>query len=142
MLRVVAALVIATAFAAVVGWKSTAPSQGARACRPAQDDIMRGLVAEAKHMVATPKSERMREILRLPAMDSALVRPIELDSLCRQAVQTINQERGGIDSSRMVYLVQVGRVYWAEDPKIQAGEYVKTFIMDSTLTTILSRPLR
>jgi hypothetical protein len=140
--RSVGALIAAVTLVALIGWKPSPSVQRTDACRPSTDGTMRGLAAEARHLVVTPKLEQMRGILHVPAMDSALVRPIQSDSLCRKAVQTINRERGGIDSSRTIYLVQIGPVYWAEDPTIQAGEDVKTFIMDSALTTILSRPLR
>ena len=111
-------------------------------CGPTGDVVMRGLLAEAKHMVATPRLKSIQDSMRVPAVDSAVIRPIQSDSLCILAARTINRSHGGVDSSRTIYLVQLGHVFWAEDTTIRAGEYVQTFILDSTLTTILSKPFR
>ena len=111
-------------------------------CGPAADDVMPGLVAEAKHLVSGPKLQKARNDLHVPALDSALVHAVQSDSLCSLAAQTINRARGGIDSSRTIYLVKAGSVYWAEDRSIRAGEYIVTFILDSSLTAILSKPFR
>lgn len=112
------------------------------ACGPV-DERMRGLVAETRALVSKPTLRTLREALKIPMLDSSLVRPVQIDSLCQLAVRTINRERRVPDTtSRTVHLVSIGSVYWADDPTLRAGEYTLSFVLDSTLTTVLSRPGR
>ena len=112
-------------------------------CGPSNDENMRHFLDGARFLVSAPTQAKMRGILNVDAMDPALVKPIQWDSLCNLAGRTISRDRNQPDTtSRTVYLVSMGRVYWAEDTTIQAGEFVGTYILDSSLTKVLSRPLR
>ena len=128
----------------LVAWNGGyAVGPAASSCGQPADETMRSLVAGARHLVSAPSQAKMRGILNVDAMDPALVKPIQWDSLCNLAGRTISRDRNQPDTtSRTVYLVSMGRVYWAEDTTIQAGEFVGTYILDSSLTKVLSRPLR
>ena len=111
-------------------------------CGPSNDENMRHFLDGARFLVSAPTQAKMRGILNVDAMDPALVKPIQSDSLCTLAARTINRDQKQPDTtSRTVYLVRMGRVYWAEDTTMHAGEWIRSVIMDSTLTRILSRPL-
>lgn len=137
MHRIITALGTASVLLALTTtWPAVASRESS--CGGVRDPEMVELLEFVRHMTL-PLFASNRAALHLPFVDSSAVQPVKSDSVCRLAAMVINSERGNVDSSRTIYLIDFGgKAYWAKDPKIAAGEYVQTFILDSTLTRILA----
>ncbi len=87
--------------------------------------------------------QEWRDIMNLPVVPASEITVVQTDSLCMKAGRLINLafERP-VDEQRSIFLIRVGnRRYWAEDHYLHYGGHVYRFIIDSTLTTILSETL-
>lgn len=109
------------------------------------DRQMTELVRYLKTLVSatTPDLIRVRNSIAVPAMDSALVRPIYTRALCRQAGVLLNRNLHLADTaSRVVYLAQIGDRYWAEERTVPGEHYIVGLVIDRTLTRVLAHPGR
>jgi hypothetical protein len=107
-------------------------------CAP-NDGFLEGNARWLRQVVAesTARYAVARDSLRLPVMDSLLVQPVLVDSLCARAGVTINRDRGLPDSTgRAVYLIQLDTIYWAADTTITAGEFVVGYFLNARLDSV------
>ncbi|MCB9519217.1 MAG: hypothetical protein H6691_09905 [Gemmatimonadales bacterium] len=77
----------------------------------------------------------------LAPMDPSLVRPIDSDSLCQVAGRTIDdlvRPDAGYQPRRL-FLVRAGAVYLAVDSALRRTLEGEGFVLDSTLSRVLSR---
>jgi hypothetical protein len=80
----------------------------------------------------------------LPATDSSRVHAIDADSLCVRAGQAIDQSRSMLVSyrPRRFFLIRAGDVYLAVDTSLVRSTSGVAFLLDSTLSRVLSRGRR
>ncbi|MES2305107.1 MAG: hypothetical protein V4558_06355 [Gemmatimonadota bacterium] len=116
-----------------------ATSQSGGACGEATHPKSAALAAYAKRFVSLPAFQRFRDQFHVPTADSSSVRIEAVDSLCVRASALISQVLNEPESTaRRIYLVKAGEVFFAEDPKVKSGEWTKTYVIDSSMTRILS----
>jgi hypothetical protein len=73
-------------------------------------------------------------------MDSLKVVVVTERALCSRAADLIGPHNKG--RSAVVTLIQLDTLYWVEDAQKRAGEYIPGFIVDRTISQIISRPFR
>ena len=126
----------------VIAWSDRGERVSFKSVCAANDEHMTELLVYLRHFVSSTKPglQVSRDSARIPTIDPARVQPVRQNTVCARAARLINRELHRPDStSRVVYVVRIGSRYWAEDPTYHAGEYIQGFVVDSTVTTILSR---
>lgn len=104
------------------------------------DDFSDSLLAQARYALSFPKLGYLFEGSGLDVIDQTRIVPVQSDSLCRLAARTVNRDLQQPDSVvRAIYLLRVGRLYWAVDRSVNAGRFYTVLIVDGTLTRILHR---
>jgi len=112
-------------------------------CERIDDSTASELVDYAKRRVAS--SERADSgLVALPATDTSLIHAIDADSLCQRAGHAIDQSRSMLISyrPRRFFLVRAGDVYLAVDTSLARSTSREAFVLDSSLTRVLSRGRR
>jgi len=109
-------------------------------CLPAQNSQVRELLAYTRHLAASSRTEGARTSLGIPRMDSLKVVVVTDRALCSRAADLIGPHNRG--RSAVVTLIQLDTLYWVEDVQKRAGEYIPGFIVDRTISQIISRPFR
>ena len=138
--RTLGAFTLAALVFAVAAWRSPDVVLRTATCGPTNDAQMLRVLAYVRNLASNPKQESMRIALKVPTTDPALIQPIQSDSLCDLAATVINRQgRVSDTTSRTIYLVRIGSVYFAEDPKNKASECV-SFPSSDTSSVRLSRP--
>jgi hypothetical protein len=105
-----------------------------------QDDFTDSLLSRSRYTLSFPKLSYLFEGSGLDVTDQNRIVPLQSDSLCRIAARTINRDLQQPDSvPRSIYLLKVGKLFWAVDRSVNAGRFYTVFIVDGTLTRILYR---
>lgn len=113
-------------------------TQGTPGCLP-RDRTMDGLVVRVRFNVSRSPDDNWHD-LDFKREDTATVRPVQADSLCRSALETINRYMSkSLPQVARIRLVYAGKYFVAE--QAPAGpthsEFWPQYILDSTLTKVL-----
>jgi hypothetical protein len=104
------------------------------------DDFSDSLLAQSRYTLSFPRLGYLFEGSGLDVTDQHRIVPVQTDSLCLVAARTINRDLQQPDSlPRSIYLLKVGKLYWAVDRTTNVGRFYTVLIVDSTLTRILHR---
>jgi hypothetical protein len=104
------------------------------------DDFSDSLLAQSRYSLSFAKLGYLFEGSGLDVTDQHRIVPVQSDSLCRIAAQTINRDLQQPDTvSRSIYLLRVGKLYWVVDRTTNVGRFYTVLIVDGTLTRILHR---
>ncbi|MGH7522703.1 MAG: hypothetical protein ACREK8_00135 [Gemmatimonadales bacterium] len=104
------------------------------------DDFTDSLLSRSRYTLSFPKLSYLFDGSGLDVNDQYRIVPLQSDSLCRIAARTINRDQQQPDSvPRSIYLLKVGKLYWAVDRSVNTGRFYTVFIVDGTLTKILFR---
>ena len=109
-------------------------------CEWTGDSTSAAVLHAAQHRVSTTDASDAGT-LTIPPMDPSLVRPIDSDSLCQVAGRTIDdfvRPDAGYQPRRL-FLVRAGAVYLAVDTALRRTPEGEAFVLDSTLSRVLSR---
>src|SRR5690606_13141560 len=109
-------------------------------CEWTGDSTSAAVLRAAQHRVSTTDASDAGTITLAP-MDPSLVRPIDNDSLCQVAGRTIDdlvRPDAGYQPRRL-FLVRAGAVYLAVDSALRRTLEGEGFVLDSTLSRVLSR---
>lgn len=122
-----------------IAW-TQAPPPRSNGC--STDAAFRQWVYEGARAAATsvlPGADEWRDSLRIGTVADTAIAVVADEARCMQAGTTMNAHEGRpITEPRAVALVRVGSRYWAEDKGLRVGEYNLVFILDTTLTDVLS----
>ncbi len=144
-LSVPVAAALISAVAAVAARQPGYPLTSAAGwCHP--DTLFQNLIREKveREVTATgPGDQEWRDFMNLLVVPASEITVVQADSLSMKAGKLINGITGrAVNEQRSVFLIRVGsRRYWAEDHEFHHGGLPARFIIDSTLTTILSETL-
>lgn len=104
------------------------------------DSTSAELLRVARHRVSATEAPDSGSVL-LPPMDPALVRAIDADSLCQLAGQAIDKLVSPLTGyrPRRLFLIRAGSVYLAVDTSLRGALPREAFLLDSSVSRVLSR---
>ena len=126
----------------LAGSAGLAPAAAQRPPAPchAPDYFTDSLLARSRYTLSLSSMSYLFEGSGLNVDDQRRIFPLQSDSLCRIAARTISRDLQQPDSTpRSIYLLKVGKLYWAVDRSVKGGVFYVVYIVDSTLTRLLFR---
>lgn len=109
-------------------------------CEWTDDSTSAAVLRAARRRVSAADAPDAGTVTLAP-MDPALIRPVDNDSLCQLAGHTIDdlvRSDAGYQPRRL-FLVRAGTVYLAVDTALRRTREGEAFVLDSTLSRVLSR---